>query len=646
MNNSIKRLLLCTTLISIVSFSQKVSADEAPLETIQVTPNKIIKPLADKVSKESNSKSEIGKRFFVDKPNISIFKNILDIESKRISSEYLEIGKYYNILDTKLLNDTIYLQVSLTNNVENSVWISDTQDLLYVTKQRLESLEKYDIDKSYSQIKEDTEYYDEILINTKTQIKSENKIQKDTNVSILEKFEVDTDMDATMWYNISLKKEFKNKEEADAFVENTKFKVESEDVTVDEKTEQKYFVEIKGWVQQPYTKEINIVESPENKGTLKLSKKETLIKENPESNAVDSGIINIQNLEATIVDFKTQKLSDTKETWISVQEIDSNGDLKKDTKPIFLKGIDLEHIKYTQIKENKDIDESLVTLKEDVTTLDKPEKSKNTHEKNKLTKDSYFYVRTKITAENNGEKSVWYILLDENGKDLGMVKEDKINFVKGNSLKYTVKKDETIEDVLTKFKISKEEFNNMNIELAYLKDVEFKEGLEVVVKSPEIKYDKKSVLGTESGIKLVEDIMYTAPLITQAKIKPSIAYAQAILESGGGTSGLSTKSNNLFGIKGTYKGQGSSWATLEDSGGGNMYSINSTFRSYPNKMVSVLDYVDLITNSGIYDRAIGLDTPEETIQAIKDSGYATDSSYVSKVMDIVDKYDLTQFDKY
>ncbi|WP_432049360.1 glucosaminidase domain-containing protein [Sutterella wadsworthensis] len=61
---------------------------------------------------------------------------------------------------------------------------------------------------------------------------------------------------------------------------------------------------------------------------------------------------------------------------------------------------------------------------------------------------------------------------------------------------------------------------------------------------------------------------------------------------------------------------------------------------------SVLDYVDLITNSGIYDRAIGLDTPEQTIQAIKDSGYATDSSYVSKVMEIINKYDLTQFDKY
>lgn len=646
MNKSVKKLLVCTAFISLLSVPKNVNAEESVVGTIQVTPNKVIKPLADKVSKEASSKTEIGKRFFVDKPNMLIFKTLEDIQNKTISTESLEIGKYYNVLDTKMINDGIYLQVSLTENVENSVWISNNQEFVYVTKQKLKSLGKYDLNKGYSIIPEDVEYYDSISLNTKTQVKSDNKLKKDTKVTSLEKFEVDTDLDATIWYKIKYRKDFKNKEQADDFIKNTKLKIESEEVIIDEKPQQKYYVDISGWVQQIYTKEVSIVEKNDEKGKLKLSKKETLIKENPNINAVDIGIVNIQDVEATIIDYKTQKIEDNQETWISVQEIDEDGNIKEGSKPAYLKGIDLEQIEYTQIKENKDIDESLVTLKEDVTTLDKPESSKNTHEKNKLTKDSYFYVKTKITAENSGKQSTWYILLDENGKDLGMVKDDKVNFVKGNSLKHTVKKDETLEDILTKFKITKEEFSNMNIELSYLKDVEFKEGLEVVVKAPEIKYDTSSVSGTDSGIKLINDIKYTAPIITNSGIKPSIAYAQAILESGGGTSGLATKSNNLFGIKGTYKGQGSSWATLEDSGGGNMYSINSTFRSYPNKMVSVLDYVDLITNSGIYDRAIGLDTAEETIQAIKDSGYATDSSYVSKVMDIVNKYDLKQFDKY
>lgn len=647
MNSLIKGFLVCSTLISTIAFSQiSYAEEEQPKDTIQITANKVIKPLADKVAKESNSKMEIGKRFFVNKPDIIFFKTLDDIENKRISNDYLEIGKYYNILDTKLINDEIYLQVSLTDKVENSVWISGNNELLYVTKQTLKSLDKYDIDKSYSKLTSDVEYYDEILINNKTQIKSENKLKKDTNVNILEKFEVETEKDATIWYKINIKKDFETKDDAEKFVKDSKFNVSSEKISKDGKDSEKYYVMVDGWVQQLYTKEVKLSNSEDNKGTLKLSKQETLIKETPDVNGVDLGVLNIQDVDATIKEYETQKLDDTKENWLAVQEIDDKGNVKENSKVIYLKGIDLQHIKYTQIKENKNIDESLVTLKEDVITLDKPELSKNTHEKNKLTKDSYFYVKNKIIAENDGKQSTWYILLDENGKDLGMVKEEKINFVKGNSLKYTIQKDESLEDVLNKFKITKQEFSNMNIELAYLKDVEFKEGLEVVVKAPEIKYDTSSVSGTQSGIQLVKDIMYTAPIITQAKIKPSVAYAQAILESGGGTSGLSTKSNNLFGIKGTYKGQGSSWATLEDSGGGNMYSINSTFRSYPNKMVSVLDYVDLITNSGIYDRAIGLDTPEQTIQAIKDSGYATDSSYVSKVMEIINKYDLTQFDKY
>lgn len=647
MNSLIKGFLVCSTLISTIAFSQiSYAEEEQPKDTIQITANKVIKPLADKVAKESNSKMEIGKRFFVNKPDMIFFKTLDDIENKRISNDYLEIGKYYNILDTKLINDEIYLQVSLTDKVENSVWISGNNELLYVTKQTLKSLDKYDIDKSYSKLTSDVEYYDEILINNKTQIKSENKLKKDTNVNILEKFEVETEKDATIWYKINIKKDFETKDDAEKFVKDSKFNVSSEKISKDGKDSEKYYVMVDGWVQQLYTKEVRLSNSEDNKGILKLSKQETLIKETPDVNGVDLGVLNIQDVDATIKEYETQKLDDTKENWLAVQEIDDKGNVKENSKVIYLKGIDLQHIKYTQIKENKNIDESLVTLKEDVITLDKPELSKNTHEKNKLTKDSYFYVKNKIIAENDGKQSTWYILLDENGKDLGMVKEEKINFVKGNSLKYTIQKDESLEDVLNKFKITKQEFSNMNIELAYLKDVEFKEGLEVVVKAPEIKYDTSSVSGTQSGIQLVKDIMYTAPIITQAKIKPSVAYAQAILESGGGTSGLSTKSNNLFGIKGTYKGQGSSWATLEDSGGGNMYSINSTFRSYPNKMVSVLDYVDLITNSGIYDRAIGLDTPEQTIQAIKDSGYATDSSYVSKVMEIINKYDLTQFDKY
>lgn len=128
-------------------------------------------------------------------------------------------------------------------------------------------------------------------------------------------------------------------------------------------------------------------------------------------------------------------------------------------------------------------------------------------------------------------------------------------------------------------------------------------------------------------------------------IFPSVMIGQAILESAMGTSGLTKTNHNIFGIKGTYNGEGSSWATLEDSGGGNMYQINDTFRAYPNYYTSILDYLDLLqkdwyTNAGVTTAT----NPHAQIQAIKDAGYATDSSYVDKVIGVITKYNLTQYD--
>lgn len=128
-------------------------------------------------------------------------------------------------------------------------------------------------------------------------------------------------------------------------------------------------------------------------------------------------------------------------------------------------------------------------------------------------------------------------------------------------------------------------------------------------------------------------------------IFPSVMIGQAILESSMGTSGLTTTNHNLFGIKGTYNGEGSSWATLEDSGGGNMYQINDTFRAYPDYYTSILDYLDLLQKDWYTSAGVTSATnPHAQIQAIKDAGYATDSTYVDKVIGVITKYNLTQYD--
>lgn len=103
------------------------------------------------------------------------------------------------------------------------------------------------------------------------------------------------------------------------------------------------------------------------------------------------------------------------------------------------------------------------------------------------------------------------------------------------------------------------------------------------------------------------------------KLLTSVTLAQAILESNWGESGLSQNSNNLFGIKGTYKGKSVSMGTMEASG-----STTANFRVYPSWKESIEDHTALITENARYQDAVGETNYRKALQAIKDGGYATD----------------------
>lgn len=132
-------------------------------------------------------------------------------------------------------------------------------------------------------------------------------------------------------------------------------------------------------------------------------------------------------------------------------------------------------------------------------------------------------------------------------------------------------------------------------------------------------------------------------------VLPSVAMAQAALETGYGTSGLMTKANAYFGIK-----AGSSWTgKVYSSSTGEVYNgvsvvITATFRAYDTKAESVADYYDLITTSSRYSGGVSYSnnilSPYSTIYAIWDGGYATDPDYVLKIMTIINNYNLTTWD--
>ncbi|APX72427.1 glucosaminidase domain-containing protein [Companilactobacillus allii] len=134
-------------------------------------------------------------------------------------------------------------------------------------------------------------------------------------------------------------------------------------------------------------------------------------------------------------------------------------------------------------------------------------------------------------------------------------------------------------------------------------------------------------------------------------IYASVMIAQAMVESGWGTSGLASAPNyNLFGIKGSYNGESVNMGTQEDDGTGSLYSISSNFRKYPSYKESLEDYVSLIRggvsgNPEIYAGAWKSNTTSyEDATAYLTGRYATDTTYADKLNAIIKKYDLTKFD--
>lgn len=125
----------------------------------------------------------------------------------------------------------------------------------------------------------------------------------------------------------------------------------------------------------------------------------------------------------------------------------------------------------------------------------------------------------------------------------------------------------------------------------------------------------------------------------------SVMIAQAILESGAGQSGLSSYPHyNLFGIKGSYAGQSAYMQTWEDDGYGNAYTINDAFRSYPSYYESLLDYVAVLKQGHFAGAWKSNTTSYQDATAALTGVYATDTSYYAKLNNIIETYNLTQYD--
>jgi len=122
-------------------------------------------------------------------------------------------------------------------------------------------------------------------------------------------------------------------------------------------------------------------------------------------------------------------------------------------------------------------------------------------------------------------------------------------------------------------------------------------------------------------------------------IPASITLSQGILESGNGESYLSTQGKNHFGIK-CHDWEGEEIFTDDDE-------ENECFRKYKRVEQSYRDHSEFLTTHSRYSSLFELKITDYKgwAKGLKKAGYATSPTYADNLINLIERYDLHQFDK-
>ena len=133
-------------------------------------------------------------------------------------------------------------------------------------------------------------------------------------------------------------------------------------------------------------------------------------------------------------------------------------------------------------------------------------------------------------------------------------------------------------------------------------------------------------------------------------ILPSITAAQAILESGWGSSELAkVPNNNLFGIKDSEDWHGEIVTVpTQEYLNGDYITVNAAFRKYASWNDSVVDHAKFFTSTewrkNNYRKVVNETDYRVAAQELKNAGYATDPSYPGKLIRLIEAYKLYEWD--
>lgn len=161
-------------------------------------------------------------------------------------------------------------------------------------------------------------------------------------------------------------------------------------------------------------------------------------------------------------------------------------------------------------------------------------------------------------------------------------------------------------------------------------------------------YSKDQILEATTRVKvttaMVLDYIQTYKDIAQNNmaqygIPASIILGQGILESGAGTGPLSVLANNHFGIKCHKEWEGPTILYDDDA-------AQECFRKYDQPAQSYQDHSLFLTSRTRYASLFELEKGDYVswAQGLKAAGYATDPKYPEKLIGIIERYNLKQYD--
>jgi len=137
--------------------------------------------------------------------------------------------------------------------------------------------------------------------------------------------------------------------------------------------------------------------------------------------------------------------------------------------------------------------------------------------------------------------------------------------------------------------------------------------------------------------------------MVRSGVPASITIAQGILESNAGQSELARKANNHFGIKCGKYWTGKGFLLQDDDRDELGNPVKSCFRVYDNTESSFLDHSEFLRDPRKYNRYgflfnLAITDYRGWASGLQSAGYATASDYASRLIGLIERYELHKYD--